>query len=283
MNSFQSIALGVLQGVAEFLPISSSGHLALAEKFFALNQPLIFDVFLHIATLIVVCIFFRETIADLFRAFFKMILRKPIDENFSGKSELTLTDERARKTVIAIIVTTIVTGTLGIFFEKFIRDFPIQSVCIGFLITAFLLILSWKIGERIEAVRTNENAKQKNISLVQAIVIGVFQGIGVLPGISRSGATIAGGLLSGLSRSACGEFSFIVSIPAILGAFLLELKDLAFFSEINFLQLVLAFASSLVAGWLSLSFLMRMIKKGALVYFAFYLIPLGLCCLILFF
>lgn len=283
MNSFQSIALGVLQGVAEFLPISSSGHLALAEKFFALNQPLIFDVFLHIATLIVVCIFFRETIADLFRAFFKMILRKPIDENFSGKSELTLTDERARKTVIAIIVTTIVTGALGIFFEKFIRDFPIQSVCVGFLITAFLLILSWKIGERIEAVRTNENAKQKNISLVQAIVIGVFQGIGVLPGISRSGATIAGGLLSGLSRSACGEFSFIVSIPAILGAFLLELKDLAFFSEINFLQLVLAFVSSLVAGWLSLSFLMRMIKKGALVYFAFYLIPLGLCCLILFF
>lgn len=283
MNSFQSIALGVLQGVAEFLPISSSGHLALAEKFFALNQPLIFDVFLHIATLIVVCIFFRETIADLFRAFFKMILRKPIDENFSGKSELTLTDERARKTVIAIIVTTIVTGTLGIFFEKFIRDFPIQSVCVGFLITAFLLILSWKIGERIGAVRTNENAKQKNISLMQAIVIGVFQGIGVLPGISRSGATIAGGLLSGLSRSACGEFSFIVSIPAILGAFLLELKDLAFFSEINFLQLVLAFASSLVAGWLSLSFLMRMIKKGALVYFAFYLIPLGLCCLILFF
>lgn len=282
MSVLQSIALGVLQGVAEFLPISSSGHLALAEAFFSLDEPLVFDVLLHIATLIVVCVFFRKTIADLFCALFRMILRKPIDERIAGKSELTATDERARKTVVAIIVATVFTGVLGFFFEKIIRDFPIQSVCIGFIITAFLLILSRKIGARIEEARARENARQKNLTVVQAAVIGIFQGIGVLPGISRSGATITGGLLAGVSRSACGEFSFIVSIPAILGAFLFELKDLAFLSETNFLQLALAFISSLAAGWVSLSFLMRIIKKGALVFFAFYLIPLGIIGLILY-
>ena len=145
-----------------------------------------------------------------------------------------------------------------------------------FIITSFLLIAS-SISVRHSALPE----EGKSPSAWQALFIGFAQGIGTLPGISRSGSTIASALFCGLDRTVAGEFSFLVSIPAILGAFLLELKDLSSLTEIGLAPLAVGFLTAFVCGYLALMFLMKLIKKGRLGWFALYLIPLGLAGLIL--
>jgi undecaprenyl-diphosphatase len=125
--------------------------------------------------------------------------------------------------------------------------------------------------------------KETNITVKRSILIGLAQGFGTLPGISRSGSTIAGALISGVNRKAAGEFSFIVSIPAILGAFILELKDLGSMTDsIGALPIIFGCIASFVVGYLSLAFLMKLIRKGKLEWFAAYLIPVGILGLIFF-
>ena len=321
MSIFQAIILGVLQGIAEFLPISSSGHLAVAQKLFGLSDvPLLFDVMLHLATLAAVILYFRKKIARLFVILFRWIVpngkgacgsgtaftetrSKPVSQvlPLAGRSLpamppeadlLTGSDELGRKTILAVIFATIVTGAIGVFTSKMIPGLPIKFTCAGFLFTALLLIFSslWekRRGNKILRQAQNdshaENAvSPQGISIRQALFIGFMQGVGTLPGISRSGSTIAGAQLAGVNRAAAGEFSFIVSIPAILGAFVLEAKDLGEVgSQIGVLPVVCGCLASFAWGYLSLSFLMKLIRKGKLEWFAAYLIPLGIAGLIWF-
>lgn len=277
MSVIQGILLGILQGVAEFLPISSSGHLAVAQNIFGLDDvPLLFDIFLHLATLAAVVIFFRKKIWELLKIFGRWIARRPDPKNQDDENPLTGSDEAGRKTILAIIITTAITGAAGIFSSKLIPELPIKFVCAGFIVTALLLLFS----SAMEKKQAAENGK-KGISPVQAVIIGVMQGIGTLPGISRSGSTIAGALFAGVDRASAGEFSFIVSIPAILGAFVLELKDLGAMSEtVGAAPIIAGCAASFAVGYISLTLLMRMIKKGNLKWFACYLIPAGILGLI---
>ncbi len=258
MSVLEAILLGLLQGVAEFLPISSSGHLALAQKLLGLEEvPLLFDVFLHLATLAAVCLFFRKKIAALFQSFWKVITRQGADENDS-------------RYILAVILATLVTGILGIFVEKVLPEMPIQVVFAGFIFTAFLLLLSSLIKDR-------KGRKDAAPSWRQALLIGLAQGVGTLPGVSRSGSTISGARFCGVTRELAGEFSFIVSIPAILGAFLLELKDLGELgSAVGILPLIAGCITAFVSGLFALAWLMKLIRKGKLGYFALYLIPLGI-------
>lgn len=283
MTVFQGIILGVLQGIAEFLPISSSGHLAVVQNLFGLEEiPLLFDVFLHLATLAAVCLYFWRKIWDLLKCLGRWISRSPkLKENSAVyDGELVQKDLYNRKIIIAIILSTIVTGIMGIVSSKFIPNFSIKVTCCGFIITAIFLILS----AVIEKKRTLNNVAVKpGVSKLQALFIGFMQGIGTLPGISRSGSTIAGALFCGVDRGVAGEFSFIISIPAILGAFLLEIKDLGEVSSmIGAAPVIAGCAASFAAGYISLTLLMKMIKKGKLQYFAFYLIPLAIIGLIFF-
>ena len=317
MSIFQSIILGVLQGIAEFLPISSSGHLKVAQELFGLGEvPLLFDVMLHLATLAAVILYFRKKIARLFVILFRWILRKgevspsatmaspfsptPSPRGIAPKTPeadlLTGTDELGRKTILAVIVATIVTGAIGVVTSKLIPELPIKVTCVGFLFTACLLILRAKFEKRKSARKSDVpfdsaqgtlsqsgEVKPKGISILQALFIGFMQGVGTLPGVSRSGSTIAGAQLAGVNRAAAGEFSFIVSIPAILGAFVLEAKDLGEVgSQIGVLPVFCGCLAAFAWGYLSLSILMKLIRKGKLEWFACYLIPLGILGLIFF-
>ena len=282
MTVLQGFLLGILQGVAEFLPISSSGHLALAQSLFGLEDvPLLYDIFLHMATLLAVTIYFWPKIWALLKCFGRWITKKQKSDNQVQISENDLlcpTDKIGQKTIIAIIVATIITGAFGVVTSKLIPDLSVKFVCGGFLVTSALLIISSIMEKRQSAKGPNEFT---GISIKQSIIIGIMQGFGTLPGISRSGSTIAGALFGGVNRSIAGEFSFIVSIPAILGAFILELKDLGqMSSSIGAAPIIAGCISSFAVGYFSLSVLMKIIKKGKLQWFAAYLIPAGILGLI---
>lgn len=287
MTVFQGIVLGVLQGVAEFLPISSSGHLAVAQKLFGLEEvPLLFDVFLHLATLLSVVLFFRKKIWVLLSAFGRLITKRPapvIESLTQEQSEAY--EKNLRMYILSIIAATFVTAAIGIVTSKVVGDFPSRYVCAGFIVTAVLLITS----ALLEKLREKKNAPDDTKKLLfgnaptlkQSLLIGFAQGFGTLPGISRSGSTIAGSMLCGVDRAEAGEFSFIVSIPAILGAFILEVKDIGEVSStIGAATIICGCAAAFASGYLALTWLMKLIKKGKLEWFACYLIPAGLLGLI---
>ena len=285
MSVIQGILLGILQGIAEFLPISSSGHLAVAQNLFGLDDiPLLFDVFLHLATLAAVCLYFWRKIWELLKYLGRWISRSPKVKENSKDYDVVLAqkDLANRKIIIAIILSTIVTGVMGIITSKLIPNLSIKVTCCGFIITSLFLILSSVIEKRSSKISQNsDDKKNPSVSKVQALIIGFMQGIGTLPGISRSGSTIAGALFCKVDRSLAGEYSFIISIPAILGAFVLELKDLSEVSStIGAAPVIAGCAAAFAAGYISLTLLMKMIKKGKLQYFALYLIPLAILGLI---
>ena len=278
MTVIKGILLGILQGIAEFLPISSSGHLAVVQKLFGLEEvPLLFDIMLHLATLLAVVLYFRKKIWTLLCVFGRLIARRPAPKTVNEDDLLCGTEARGRMTILAVIITTVVTGAIGVFTSKLIPDMPVKVTCAGFIVTAILLVVSSIIERRNSSAVKNSAEKNDGIKWYQAIVIGVMQGFGTLPGISRSGSTIAGSQLCGVNRAAAGEYSFIVSIPAILGAFLLELKDFAEVgSTVGAAPVIAGCAAAFAWGYISLAVLMKIIRKGKLEWFACYLIPAGI-------
>ena len=279
MTVLQGFLLGLLQGIAEFLPISSSGHLALAQHLFGLTDlPLLFDVILHLATLLAVILFFWKKIWELLKVFGRWIARRPAPAETSDNL-LCKTEKAGRNTIIAIIITTAITGILGIVSSKLIPELPITFTYGGFIVTACLLIFSHFYEKKnLNSVKNQENQKkQEGISIPQAILIGIMQGIGTLQGISRSGSTVTGALFGKVDRKIAGDYSFIVSIPAILGAFILELKDLdKLTGSIGLLPLIVGFITAFTVGYGALWLFMGIFKKGKLHWFSLYLIPLGI-------
>jgi undecaprenyl-diphosphatase len=266
MTFWQAILLGALQGLAEFLPVSSSGHLLLLKYFFGLQEvPLLFDLLLHVATLSVVTVFFRNKIWQLIRAI-PALFRKN-----RSPDELA-----ALKMIGVLLIATLITGVIGLAITRMEGIDTPRVVCAGFLLTALVLVLSSFIK-----VPVCWNRGKGTVSLLSALITGFAQGIGVLPGVSRSGITISAATLSGTDRETAGEFSFILSIPAILGALLLDLKDAGeLFSAVNPWMVLVACLTAAAFGFFALVFLMRLIRKGRLWWFALYLVPLGILGLI---
>ena len=273
MSVIEGILLGLLQGVAEFLPISSSGHLAIVQKLFDLEDvPLLYDVFLHLATLGAVILFFRKRIWSLLQVVGRWICRRSLPE-----------DRADLQTIVALLLGTVVTGIFGIVLSDVVETIDVKYICVGFFVTAGLLIFSDTVESRRQkkrlATEANSTGEGKlcGVKPLQGLGIGLAQGFGVLPGVSRSGSTIAGALLCGVDREQAGEFSFLLSIPAILGAFVLQLKDLGEMSSTVGLAPVMAGCiAAFVAGIFALAVLMKIIRKGKLEWFAAYLIPLGI-------
>jgi len=264
--------LGLLQGVAEFLPISSSGHLALAQELFDLDDvPLLFDIMLHLATLGAVLLFFRRKIWSLLKVAGRWLARHSLPE-----------DKADMRTIVALLLGTAVTGVFGIVLSDLVDDYSEKLICVGFFITAGLLIFSDAVEERrrkklLESGSDGLVTTRTGVRPLQGLGIGLAQGIGVLPGISRSGSTIAGALLCGVDREQAGEFSFLLSIPAILGAFVLELDDLDTIGDsVGVAPVVAGCVAAFVAGIFALSVLMKIVRKGKLEWFALYLIPAGI-------
>ncbi|MBQ4331788.1 MAG: undecaprenyl-diphosphate phosphatase [Spirochaetaceae bacterium] len=272
MSVVEGILLGLLQGVAEFLPISSSGHLALAQELFDLDDvPLLFDIMLHLATLGAVLLFFRRKIWSLLKVAGRWLARRSLPE-----------DKADVRTIVALLLGTAVTGVFGIVLSDLVEDYSEELICVGFFITAGLLIFSDAVEERrrkklLESGSDGLVTTRTGVRPLQGLGIGLAQGIGVLPGISRSGSTIAGALLCGVDREQAGEFSFLLSIPAILGAFVLELDDLdAIGDSVGVAPVVAGCVAAFVAGIFALSVLMKIVRKGKLEWFALYLIPAGI-------
>lgn len=257
MTALQAVILGALQGITEFLPVSSSGHLVVMKELLRLSGiPPLFDVLLHVSTLFVVIIVFRKKIGAIFGSLFRGIGRKQREG-----------DRENIKVFFLIIVATAVTVILGLALSYLHIEQRPKIVSILFIVTAAILI-----GTRF----VKGNKDYSSIGLKEGLITGFAQGLGVLPGISRAGITISASLYSGLSREKAGEFSFLISIPAVLGAFILTLRDVdTLGSMISGGVLVIGLVTSFVVGLFSILLLLRLVRSGRLYFFAFYLVPLG--------
>jgi undecaprenyl-diphosphatase len=251
----QALLLGVVQGLTEFLPVSSSGHLVLVQNLFGtsfvfLEEAVLFDLVLHIGTLVPVMIYYRQELLSLATS----VVRDGAEED--------------RRWVLYVIAATIPTALMGVLLkDRFEALFHAPRAVAGALmVTALLLLATRSLGS---------STARRPLSLGIALALGVAQGMAITPGISRSGSTIAVALLLGMSRVEAARFSFIMSIPAILGAMVLTLADGVTVQQEQTLPLVLGFAASAGVGYLALAWLVRLVKDGRLYLFAWYLIPVS--------
>jgi undecaprenyl-diphosphatase len=218
-------------------------------------------VLLHVATLFVVLLVFRDRVGRILLAVARALIFRTSDEDRENLHLLGI-----------IVISTIFTGAIGYGFESFDIVPGVKVVSVLFLITAAILIAS-----RFQQGMVNYGT----IGLKQGVWTGIAQGLGVLPGISRSGITISAALLSGMDREKAGEYSFLISIPAILGALVLKLGESGeLFSAVSVQVMAAGFVSSFVVGLASLLILLRLIRRGKLYLFSFYLIPLGIAGLV---
>ena len=267
MSYIQAVILGLLQGLAEFLPISSSGHLAVAQHLFGVEESnvLLFTVLLHVGTLISVFIMYRKDIWELIK---ELIIT--IKDLVTGKG-LRLEERPYRKLGVFIIIASIPTALIGILFEDYFEGLygNIIFIGIGFLITGTLLFVSERVGKaRNDLDRMNAR---------NAIFIGIMQGIAICPGVSRSGSTMFGGLITGLKRELAVRFAFLISIPSILGSAVLELPkalkqgiDPAFTGPI-----IVGMVVAAVSGILAIKLMIRVVTDKKLKYFSYYVWALG--------
>jgi len=252
---FQALLLGILQGLTEFLPISSSAHLILLPWFFHWNNPLLdslpFDVALHAGTLLAILWYFWRDWLELIGGFFRILIKREA----RGFQE---------RLILYILLATIPAGIAGFSLEKTIES----SFRNPFLITLPLVLVSFLM---IYAERRNRLSRTlEAISLKDAMVIGVAQAVALLPGVSRSGITITTGLLQGYRREAATRFSFLLSTPAIAGATLLQTRHLLSAGQNDWFLIAVGFVSSAVVGYLAIAFLMRYLRVHTLNLFAGY-------------
>ena len=276
MSSWEAVLLGALQGVTEFLPVSSSGHLVLLREVLAVGEvPLLFDVLLHLSTLAATAVVFRARLGRLVAAGGDL-LRPPARRRHRPGD---------RRMVVLLLLCTAVTGGIGMAFGSFGLPRSPRLVSAMLLITAALLLAArWLRGaaEPSADAHAEEGAGAPPGAGRQprwpwALLVGAVQGLAVIPGISRSGATIAAGVLAGADRETAAEFSFLASVPAILGAVAVSLPELAALeAAVDLPALAAGMAVSFAAGWLALTALLRIVRRGRLHLFALYLVPVGI-------
>ncbi len=268
ITELQALILGIIQGLTEFLPVSSSGHLVIAQKLFGLNEPpLAFDVLLHLGTLFATVIVFKDSVFKLARSVFRI---PTFLKMLFQKGHLAIGDEPEVWTLILISVSTAITGVIGILFhdqfKKAFASLPVVSLTL--FTTGTLLFLTRN--------RVPKGGKTPTlIPLKDACILGFAQGLAILPGLSRSGTTISVALFLGFNRQFAGEYSFLISLPAVAGAVFLE--SYKGFESLNasMQSLSIGFVMSFLLGTLSLKLLIRWIRSGRLSYFAFYCWMMG--------
>lgn len=257
MSLLEALVLGVIQGLTEFLPISSSGHLVLIEKIFGIEAEgtMSFNIALHIATFLPVLWIFREDVLA--------IIRKP----FSRITAL-------------IAVATIPTVIIAVVFSNFIENAFVTGSYLGicFIVTGLALWLA-------ESVDNKTKKDVNTVSYPDAALVGVAQGIAILPAISRSGFTIAGALLRKFDRAFALKFSFLLSIPAIVGAALKEgyglyKSGLPLTGDLEIFTVLVGMAAAAASGYLAIKFMINVLKRGSLKIFSYYVFTLGVFVLI---
>ena len=257
MSWLEALVLGIVQGLTEYLPVSSSGHLAIGSALFGIEgeENLAFTIVVHVATVFSTLVILWKEIEWIFRGLFK----------FQMKSET--------RYAINILISMIPIGIVGVFFKDTVESiFGSGLLIVGcmLLVTAALLAFSYYAKPR----------QKESISMKDAFIIGLSQACAVLPGLSRSGTTIATGLLLGNNKAKLAQFSFLMVIPPILGEALLDVlklvkgEDIA--GDIPTLSLVVGFVAAFLSGCLACKWMINIVKKGKLIYFAIYCAIAGL-------
>ena len=242
MDSFSALIFGIVQGLTEFLPVSSTAHLIIVPQWLCLPEPTVaFDVMLHLGTLLAVLVFFWKDIVS-------MLTRTP-------------------RLLGLLMIATVPTGILGICFKGFFESFFESNLWIGvfLMITGCLLWFAERAGSK------NEKGL-KEMTWKDALVIGTMQGVAILPGISRSGSTVATSLFRGLNREFAATFSFLLSVPAILGAALLKAKEI---QSLPLKTSLIGLVASFVMGVLAIKIFVTLIKKKGIRIFSWYCWILG--------
>lgn len=263
MEWFDALILGLVQGLTEYLPVSSSGHLAIGAKLFGLSgeENLAFTVAVHVATVLSTLVILWKEIVWLFKGFFK----------FKWNDEM--------KYVVNILISMIPVAIVGFLFKDTVEEiFGLGLLVVGIclLVTAALLAFAYFAKPR----------QKEKISMIDAFVIGIAQAVAVLPGLSRSGSTIATGLLLGNKKESLAQFSFLMVIPPILGEALLNVKDMfevgvsEAMGGVSALSLVIGFVTAFVVGCLACKWMINIVKKGKLIWFAVYCAVAGLVSII---
>ena len=261
MNWIEAVVLGIVQGLTEFLPVSSSGHLVLFQHLFGLVEPeLLFDICVHVGTLAAVLIVFYRDILEML----KTLVRLPELVLQSGGIRALFTQNPDVRLMAMIVIGCIPTAVLGVIFAKMAEALfgTIWLVGIALLITGTFL---WFTRQRKTVGRPI-----KEMTLKDALIIGLVQGMAIIPGISRSGATISAALYLGVDRELAGRFSFLLAIPAIIGALVLGLDSEAFHTSLPAGTILLGSLAAAVVGYLALVVLLKMVRKGQLYRFAPY-------------
>ena len=276
MNYLFSIAMGFLQGVAEFLPISSSGHLTLFQYFFSPEQnpeelDMLFTILLHFGTLISVCVYYWQDVVGMIREFFLGLA-----DLFSRRGSGYGRPPEARRLVLMIIV-----ATLPLFAVLLVKDAVdaafsnVTFVSAALIVTGFLLFFSDRMA------RGRKNAR--SATMVDALLVGCAQAVGTLPGISRAGSTISAGMLCGFDRTFAVRFSFLMSLPAVLGANILEVADAIQTGGVDTSRLpmyLVGMVVSGVVGYFAIRLVNLLANKGKFGAFAYYCWAVGIVSLV---
>lgn len=271
MNIIQAIVMGFIQGATEFLPISSSGHLVLAENFMKLNltNSVLFSVILHLGTICAIFIAFYKDIYKLIIEFINMI--KDLT-----KGKISINKNEDRKFIYLILTASVPTAIIGILFKDYFENLYSSPIAVGIAlwITGTLLLFIRKYQDGTKTLKTT---KYKD-----ALFVGFIQGFAIIPGISRSGSTIFAGLFRGIKKDLIIKFSFFISIPAVLGANLLKFKEInqTMYSEIFSYEYLAGFLTSFLIGFLCIKILIKLLNNSKLHLFAYYCYFIGILAII---
>lgn len=274
MRIWDAILLGLVQGIAEFLPISSSGHLSVLQNLFKMQETgeghLFFDVLLHLATLVSVCIAYRKEVMDIVWEVLSWFRKNPPAEQRPREPMST------RRLIMMIIFATLPLFVM-VFFNDYVEPLYYSTIFIGIalILTGCMLYIS----DRMMQGKKSE----KSMRIRDALIIGVCQAVAVIPGLSRSGTTITAGLATGLDRQFAVKFSFLISIPAILGANVLSLVNVIKDGGVNLAMLPIYLVGMVVAGvsgYFSISLVRRIAQKGKFGGFAYYCWAVGVIAIV---
>jgi len=265
MTLFQALILGIVQGLTEFLPISSSGHLVLLQHLFGLKEPMLaFDVALHAGTLVALLFYFRKEIRALLSDFLGFLKKCCCLCACSSPSS-----DRPSGLWLMILLTLIPTVAIALLFKDYFENAFSDLASVGWqwIIMGVLLLLSVKIPEG--------KRQLDGIGWWRSLLIGFAQALALIPAISRSGSTILTGMSLGIKREDAAKFSFLISIPAILGAVVLELKHGADYFPSHAPEVLAGFFASAISGYLVIKWLMGIIQRGRFSVFGYYCLLVG--------
>jgi len=266
MSFLNAILLGILQGLTEFIPVSSSGHLVLAQHFLGVGESsdILFELFMHLGTLAAVLIYFRTMLWDMFVSLFSW------KNTMNGE-----THRMNRNLIVYLLIASVMTAGFYVLFDK-----TLQGVYSHPMLVAVLLLFTGAFVMVSDCLK-DSGIPASNMGFMRAAIIGLIQGIAILPGISRSGATITASLATGIKRREAASFSFLLSIPAILGANLSQLKAFARLDISHLNSYLAGFVFSFAVGYLVIAFLINLIEQGKLKYFAVYCWIIGVVSIVL--